>query len=501
MKAANGVPSPAHPGGAGPEPSQKYEGMLRTISAELAAGTLAPEVPAVIEALRARRCLLGREALTALAESLCEQALTADPVAALIADPQVTDVLVNGPKEIWVERADRLERVAAGFPDEAAVRRYAQRLAVQAGRRFDDAAPFVDARLPDGTRLHAVLPPVAVSGTIISLRIPRRRHYTLDELKELGTLNASGAVILAEIVRKRVPFLITGGAGTGKTTLLSTLLSLCGPEERLVLVEDCSELMPDHPHIVRLESRPANQEGRGQVTIRDLIKQALRMRPTRIVLGEARGAEIMDLFSALNTGHEGGCGTLHANRPQDIPARIEALALLAGVSREAVHSQASAALRIAVHLDRNEFGRRYLQSIAVVRRRNAVGPVQATLAISFDQGGQSRQWPGYPQLCDELGFPVPLEAPLAPRSLEHDLIRSTLPNAALPFPIPQSPAIPPDPALNPAAGPAPEASPDPESTSTSTSTAMSESAAFPPSPPIPPVPDLQSAASPDDGES
>lgn len=344
-------------------------------------------------------------------------------MAALIADPDVTDVLVNSPEEIWVERANRLERADTSFPDEAAVRRFAQRLAVQAGRRFDDASPFVDARLPDGTRLHAVLPPIAVNGTTLSLRIPRRRLYSLDELRELGTLNAAGAGILTEIIRKRVPFLITGGAGTGKTTLLSTLLSLCGSDERLVLVEDCAELMPDHPHVVRLESRPANQEGRGQVTIRDLIKQALRMRPTRIVLGEARGAEIMDLFSALNTGHEGGCGTLHANRPHDIPARIEALALLAGVSREAVHSQASAALRIAIHLDRNEFGRRYLQSIAVVRRRNAVGPVQATLALSFDQGGQTREWPGLPQLLDELGHPARPEAPLSARNFEPDLAR------------------------------------------------------------------------------
>src|SRR5579884_981448 len=406
-----------------PEYSHKYEGVLRTISGELASGVLAPEVPAVVEALRARRCLLGRDALHAIAESLCEQAVAADPVAALIADPDVTDVLVNGPDEIWVERANRLERVDCAFADEAAVRRFAQRLAVQAGRRFDDASPFVDARLPDGTRLHAVLPPIAVNGTTLSLRIPRRRLYSLEELKELGTLNAAGVAILKEIVRQRVPFLITGGAGTGKTTLLSTMLSLCSPDERLVLVEDCAELMPDHPHVVRLESRPANQEGRGQVTIRDLIKQALRMRPTRIVLGEARGAEIMDLFSALNTGHEGGCGTLHANRPHDIPARIEALALLAGVSREAVHSQASAALRIAIHLDRNEFGRRYLQSIAVVRRRNAVGPVQATLAISFDQGGQTREWPGFPQLLDELGRPARPESPLTPRGSDPDLVR------------------------------------------------------------------------------
>ena len=285
--------------------TQKYAGLLRTVGNELAAGILPPEVPAVVAALRARHCPLGQDALEALAESLCEQALAADPVAALVADPEVTDVLVNGPQEVWVERADRLERMDTRFPDEAAVRRFAQRLAVQAGRRLDDASPFVDARLPDGTRLHAVLPPIAVNGTAISLRIPRRRLYTLDELRELGTLTATGAAILAEIVRRRVPFLITGGAGTGKTTLLSTLLSLCAREERLVLVEDCAELMPDHPHVVRLETRPANQEGRGQVTVRDLIKQALRMRPTRIVLGEARGAEIMELFSALNTGHEG----------------------------------------------------------------------------------------------------------------------------------------------------------------------------------------------------
>jgi pilus assembly protein CpaF len=394
-----------------PELTQKYAGLLRSISNELAAGVLPRDVAAVVAALKARRCPLGQDALEALAESLCEQALTADPVAALVADPDVTDVLVNGPQDIWVERADRLERVDVRFQDEAAVRRFAQHLAVQAGRRLDDASPFVDARLPDGTRLNAVLPPIAVNGTAISLRIPRRRLYSLDELKELGTLTATGAAILAEIVRKRVPFLITGGAGTGKTTLLSTMLSLCAPDERLVLVEDCAELMPDHPHIVRLETRPANQEGRGQVTVRDLIKQALRMRPTRLVLGEARGPEIMDLFNALNTGHEGGCGTLHANRPQDIPARIEALALLAGVSREAVHSQASAALRIAIHLERNEFGRRYLQSIAVVRRRNAVGPVQTTLALSFDQAGQIREWPGYPQLCDELGQPLRLTPP------------------------------------------------------------------------------------------
>jgi pilus assembly protein CpaF len=382
--------------------SAATEGALRAVAAEIAAGTLPAEPPAVVSALRARRCLLGREALEALAESLCEQALLEDPLGEYLADEKVTDVLVNGPGEIWVERSDRLERTETAFPDEAAVRRYAQRLATQAGRRLDDASPFVDVRLPDGTRLHAVLPPLAVGGTVISLRLMRRRAFTLEELRALGALNEPGVALLTRIVASRVPFLISGGAGTGKTTLLSSMLSLADPKERIVLIEDCSELVPDHPHVVRLESRPANQEGRGQVTLQELVKQSLRMRPSRIVLGEVRGGEIMELFAALNTGHEGGCGTIHANRPQDIPARIEALALLGGVSREAVHSQASAALRIAVHLDRDPHGRRFLQSIAVVRRRTSMGPIHTHMAVSFDSAGHTREWTGYPLLAEEI---------------------------------------------------------------------------------------------------
>jgi pilus assembly protein CpaF len=304
---------------------------------------------------------------------------------------------------MWVEREGKLERVENPFPDEESVRAYAQRLAIRAGRRIDDASPFVDARLPDGTRLHAILPPLAVEGTSISLRIPRRRAYTLTELNALGTLAEEAVGLLNEIVQRRTAFLITGGAGTGKTTLLSSLLSLADPGERLVLVEDCAELVPEHPHVVRLEARPPNQEGRGRITVRELVRQALRMRPSRIILGEARGGEILDLFSALNTGHEGGCGTLHANRPQDIPARIEALGLLAGVSREAVHSQAAAAVRVALHLVRDEDGRRRLDSVAVLRRRAANGPLQAALALTFDQSGRTREWPGLNLLEAELG--------------------------------------------------------------------------------------------------
>lgn len=378
-------------------------GVLAALQARLAAGTLAPEPAAIRAALVEQRCTLGPEGLDALARAVCDQFLGTDPIAALLRDPEVTDVLINGAGAAWVERAGRLEPVANDFADEAAVRRYAQRLAVQAGRRLDDASPYVDVRLPDGSRMHAILPPLAVEGTTISLRTSRRRAFSLTELHELGTVNELCVNLLPEIVAKRVSFLVTGGAGTGKTTLLCALLSLVEPSERLVLVEDCAELTPDHPHVVRLEGRPANQEGRGEVGVRELVRQALRMRPNRIILGEARGAEIMDLFTALNTGHEGGCGTLHANRPQDVPARIEALALMAGVSREAVHSQAAAAVRLLLHLERDPGGRRRLQSIAVLRRRAGAGSLQVALALSFDECGRVRDWPGLGQLEEELG--------------------------------------------------------------------------------------------------
>lgn len=390
------IPAPA------PTPATPDNGLVQVIEARLAAGSLPADPASVAAALREQHCQLGPRGIEALAEVVCEQFLGTDPVAAFLRDPDVTDVLVNGAQSTWVERSGRLEQAANPFADEAAVRAYAQRLATQAGRRLDDACPYADVRLPDGTRMHAVLPPLAVHGTTISLRVPRRQAYTLGELYDFGAISEPCISLLAEIVGSRLSFLVTGGAGTGKTTLLAALLSLADPGERLVLIEDCAELMPGHPHVVRLESRPPNQEGRGAVTVRDLVRQALRMRPSRIILGEARGAEILDLFTALNSGHEGGAGTLHANRPQDVPARIEALALLAGVSREAVHSQAAAAIRLTLHLVRDEDGRRRLESVAVLRRRSHNGPVQAVLALTFDRAGKARQWPGFDLLEEEL---------------------------------------------------------------------------------------------------
>jgi pilus assembly protein CpaF len=325
------------------------------------AGDLTPH--RVAEALRASGSPVGDATVLAVHDLLRRDVLGAGPLEDLLRLPDVTDVLVNGPDDVWIDRGGGLERVAVGFPDDAAVRRLAQRLAASAGRRLDDATPHADVRLPDGTRFHAVLAPVARGGTVISLRVPRGRVWTLPELVTAGALPPDGAFLLEEVVDSRCAFLVTGGTGTGKTSVLSALLSLVDPGERIVLVEDASELRPEHPHVVALEGRPPNIEGAGSISLQTLVRQALRMRPDRLVVGEVRGAEVVDLLAALNTGHGGGCGTLHANSAGDVPARIEALSLAAGLPREAAHSQLAAALDVVVHLGRARDGRRRVMEL------------------------------------------------------------------------------------------------------------------------------------------
>lgn len=326
----------------------------------------------------------------------------AGPLQPFLNDPLVTDVLVNGPDEVWVDRGTGLERVAVRFPDDSAVRRLAVRLAAPTGRRLDDAQPWVDARLADGVRLHAVLPPIAPRGTCISLRVARRRVFELAELVAAGSLPPDGQDLLLRIVESRTAFLISGGTGTGKTTLLSALLSLVPEADRLLLVEDAGELDPAHPHVVRLEARPPNVEGAGEVTLRDLVRQALRMRPDRVVVGEVRGAEVVDLLAALNTGHEGGCGTLHANSARDVPARLEALAAVADLDRAALHSQLASGLRVAVHLVRTAAGSRRVAEVCVLTR-GPDGLVVAVPAWSWD-GTTSSGAPGpaAAELCELL---------------------------------------------------------------------------------------------------
>jgi pilus assembly protein CpaF len=355
----------------------------------------------VAEALRASGRPVGDATVLAVHETLRRDVVGAGPLEPLLRLEGVTDVLVNGPDQVFVDRGAGLERTEVTFPHDEAVRRLAQRLAAAGGRRLDDATPHVDVRLADGTRFHAVLAPLARPGTVLSLRIPRGRVLTLDELVAAGTVTEPGARLLRALLSGRLAFLVSGGTGSGKTTLLNSLLSLVPPDQRLVLVEDASELRPDHPHVVGLEARPANVEGAGEVGLRVLVRQALRMRPDRLVVGEGRGAEVVELLAALNTGHEGGCGTIHANSAGDVPARVEALALAAGLARDAAHSQFLAGVDAVLHLGRNHDGGRVLREVAVPVRRTD-GTAEVRTAVAFRGDGASVTGPGEARLVERL---------------------------------------------------------------------------------------------------
>lgn len=308
----------------------------------------------------------------------------------LLKSAGATDVLVTAPDAVWVDDGKGLRRSGIRFADEAAVRRLAQRLAAAAGRRLDDAQPWVDGQLTEvgggrfTVRLHAVLAPVAAGGTCLSLRVLRPATQDLAALTAAGAINPVARDLLDGIISARLAFLVSGGTGAGKTTLLSAVLGAVPDVERIVCVEDAPELAPRHPHLVRLVARGANVEGAGEITLRQLVRQALRMRPDRIVVGEVRGAEVVDLLAALNTGHDGGAGTVHANSPAEIPARLEALAALGGLDRAALHSQLAAAVQAVIHVSRGPAGRR-VEEIALLRR-DFTGNCHAVPAWRLDIG-------------------------------------------------------------------------------------------------------------------
>lgn len=386
--------------------------LLDRVRDRLAEGVGDPAPAQVAAAIRAEAGgVLGDTDLLRALRLLQTELTGAGVLEPLLHDPEVADVLVTAPDAVWVDRGHGLQRSSVRFADEAAVRRLAQRLALAAGRRLDDAQPWVDGRLTGmeaalgnsfGVRLHAVLAPIAHGGTCLSLRVLRPASQGLDALAAAGAMSAEAKTLLERIIRARLAFLVVGGTGAGKTTLLSGLLAKVDPAERIICVEDAAELAPPHPHIVRLVARPPNVEAAGEVTVRDLVRQALRMRPDRIVVGEVRGAEVVDLLTALNTGHDGGAGTVHANSPREVPARLEALAALGGMTSTALHSQLAAAIQVILHVHRHPTGARTLREIGVVTPTN--GQVHITPAWCSTPG---RPTPAAPTLTTLLNERTP----------------------------------------------------------------------------------------------
>lgn len=373
----------------------------------LRSGAVPDDLPSAVAALtRSRGLLLGPGPLAELVRSVADELVGAGPLQPWLDDPDVTDVLVNGPRDVWVEARGRLLPVEVDLGSPARVRALAVRLAALGGRRLDDASPTVDARLPDGTRLHAVLPPLAGDCTLISLRVVRRRAFSLAELVTAGTVPQPWAPLLEHLVRARANLLISGATGSGKTTLLAAMLSRVPPDERVLVVEESAELSVDHPHVLRLTTREANVDGAGRVGLRELLRNALRMRPDRIVLGECRGDEVRDVLAALGTGHAGGCATLHASSAAEVPVRIEALALAAGLPPAAIGAQLCTAFDVVLHLQRSGAQRR-LAEVGVVERA-ADGSAQVLVALSDD--APPGRGPGWESLVER--WPGPWVEPL-----------------------------------------------------------------------------------------
>jgi pilus assembly protein CpaF len=305
-----------------------------------------------------------------IADLILRDTVGLGPLEELMADPRVEEVMVNGPDEVYVERAGRIERTDVRFASEGELRDAIERILTPLGRRIDELSPMVDARLDDGSRVNVVIPPLAVAGPSVSIRRFAAARPDPEELVRIGSLAPEARELLEAAVRARRSILITGGTGSGKTTLLNALSSYIGREERVITIEDAAELALRQPHVVRLETRPSSVEGRGEVTIRDLLRNALRMRPDRIVIGEVRGAEALDLLTALNTGHDGALSTLHANSPEDSLRRLETLSLMAGVGlpHDAIREQVARGIEIVVHLARGGDGSRKVVEIAEVVR-------------------------------------------------------------------------------------------------------------------------------------
>jgi pilus assembly protein CpaF len=375
-----------------PPHDDRLEDLAATLRERLVAEAGAPDADADLH--RRIRGLVDREAgildetaRASLAERIAERSFGLGPLEPLLRDPEVEEVMVSGVAPAWVERAGRLERTTARFATDAELRHAIERILAPLGRRVDEAEPLCDARLPDGSRVNVVLPPLALDGPVLTIRRFRRRGFSPEDLVAAGTLPAPLLELLARAVRARCNVLICGGTGSGKTTTLNALSSYIGADERVVTIEDAAELRLRQPHVVRLEARPPNVEGRGEVTIRRLVRNALRMRPDRIVVGEVRGAEALDMLTALSTGHDGSLCTLHAGSPAEALRRLETLALMAelGLPHAAVREQVADALDLVVCQARGADGVRRIVSVAEVVR---VAGGAATRELYAVRGGR-----------------------------------------------------------------------------------------------------------------
>lgn len=320
-------------------------------------------------------------------------------LAPLLRLPGITDILVNSTR-VWVDCGQGVEPIDDGFSSEEEVRALAITMAAICGKRLDDAVPIVDGILPMGVRVHAVIPPLSGEGTIISLRIPARGGLTLEQMRKGASIDDTTQQILSRMLEVRCNVLISGATGSGKTTLLSALLSSISVNERLICIEEISELHPAHPHVVHLQARQANTQSRGEVSLSELVRAAMRMRPDRIILGECRGGEVRDIMSALNTGHRGSFATIHANTPAEVPARLSALGALAGMSAEATHVQARAAFDLVVHMERSmgsdgNTGRRVAQIGVFGLER---GELTCSCAYRIDRRGRGSTGPAWEEL-------------------------------------------------------------------------------------------------------
>ncbi|HLI55754.1 MAG TPA: CpaF family protein [Actinomycetota bacterium] len=372
------------------------EVLLEELGPKLSARIKSEELSSLVsshldEALRTAEVSLPSSKRAQFVREVAADLLGYGPLEPLLADKEVTEIMCNQIDEIYVERRGKIERTTASFMDEGQFRQVIEKIVAQVGRRIDESSPMVDARLPDGSRVNAVIPPVAIHGPILTIRRFPEKAFEVKDLIAFGSITVDTAVFLEACVRAKLNVLVTGGTGTGKTTVLNVISGFIPLDERVITIEDAAELRLNQPHVVSLEARPANIEGAGEIKIRDLLRNALRMRPDRIIVGEVRGAEALDMLQAMNTGHEGSLTTLHCNSPRDALSRLETLVLMAGFDLpvRAIRNQIAAAIDIIVHLDRFGDGSRRCTAITEVQGMESdIITIQDVFHFVYTQGGK-----------------------------------------------------------------------------------------------------------------